>query len=102
MTRLQLLAEASQARKDAEAANRVKDVFFASITHELRSPLNACTMWLLVLALSPAHRRHVWARRAGLEPAFREVGQGHRRDQAQPQDPGAARQRPHRRRQDLL
>lgn len=53
MTRLQLLAEASQARKEAEAANRVKDVFFASITHELRSPLNACTMWLDVLALSP-------------------------------------------------
>jgi signal transduction histidine kinase len=31
----------------------VKDVFFASITHELRSPLNACTMWLDVLALGP-------------------------------------------------
>ncbi|HZF27743.1 MAG TPA: ATP-binding protein [Gammaproteobacteria bacterium] len=53
MTRLQLLAEASQARKEAETANRVKDVFFASITHELRSPLNACTMWLDVLALGP-------------------------------------------------
>ncbi len=53
MARLELLAEASQARKDAEGANRVKDVFFASITHELRSPLNACTMWLDVLALGP-------------------------------------------------
>ena len=53
MARLELLAEASQARKDAESANRVKDVFFASITHELRSPLNACTMWLDVLALGP-------------------------------------------------
>jgi PAS domain S-box-containing protein len=53
MARLQLLAEASQARKDAESANQVKDVFFASITHELRSPLNACTMWLDVLALGP-------------------------------------------------
>jgi PAS domain S-box-containing protein len=53
MARLQLLAEASQARKDAETANQVKDVFFASITHELRSPLNACTMWLDVLALGP-------------------------------------------------
>jgi PAS domain S-box-containing protein len=53
MARLELLAEASQARKDAENANRVKDVFFASITHELRSPLNACTMWLDVLALGP-------------------------------------------------
>ncbi len=53
MARLELLAEASQARKDAEAANRVKDVFFASVTHELRSPLNACLMWLDVLALGP-------------------------------------------------
>ncbi len=53
MARLQLLAEASQARQDAESANQVKDVFFASITHELRSPLNACTMWLDVLALGP-------------------------------------------------
>jgi PAS domain S-box-containing protein len=53
MARLELLAEASQARKDAESATRVKDVFFASITHELRSPLNACTMWLDVLALGP-------------------------------------------------
>jgi PAS domain S-box-containing protein len=51
--RLELLAEASQARKDAENANRVKDVFFASITHDLRSPLNACLMWLDVLALGP-------------------------------------------------
>jgi PAS domain S-box-containing protein len=53
MARLELLAEASQARKDAESANRVKDVFFASVTHELRSPLNACLMWLDVLALGP-------------------------------------------------
>jgi PAS domain S-box-containing protein len=53
MARLELLADASQARKEAETATRVKDVFFASITHELRSPLNACTMWLDVLALGP-------------------------------------------------
>ena len=51
--KLELLAEASQARKEAEEANRVKDVFFASITHELRSPLNACLMWLDVLSLGP-------------------------------------------------
>jgi signal transduction histidine kinase len=51
--RLDLLADTSQARQDAEAASRVKDVFFASVTHELRSPLNACLMWLDVLALGP-------------------------------------------------
>lgn len=53
MARLELLAEASQARKEAEAANRAKDTFFASITHDLRSPMNACLMWLDVLALGP-------------------------------------------------
>jgi signal transduction histidine kinase len=51
--RLELLAEAAQARSDAEAANRAKDTFFASLSHELRSPLNACVMWLDVLALGP-------------------------------------------------
>ena len=61
MSRLELLAEASQARKDAESANRVKDVFFASITHELRSPLNACTMWADVLALGPLSDKSVKA-----------------------------------------
>jgi PAS domain S-box-containing protein len=53
MARLELLADASQARKEAEAATQAKNLFFASITHELRSPLNACTMWLDVLALGP-------------------------------------------------
>jgi PAS domain S-box-containing protein len=51
--RLDLLADTSQARRDAETASRGKDVFFASVTHELRSPLNACLMWLDVLALGP-------------------------------------------------
>jgi PAS domain S-box-containing protein len=51
--RLELLAEAAQARSAAEAANRAKDTFFASLSHELRSPLNACVMWLDVLALGP-------------------------------------------------
>lgn len=44
--------------KDAEAASSVppqsdKQVFFSWLSHELRSPLNACVMWLDVLALSP-------------------------------------------------
>jgi len=53
MARLQTLADASQARNEAETANRAKELFFASITHELRSPLNACLMWLDVLSLGP-------------------------------------------------
>jgi signal transduction histidine kinase len=30
-----------------------KDAFLASLSHDLRSPLNACVMWLDVLALAP-------------------------------------------------
>jgi PAS domain S-box-containing protein len=51
--RLDLLAEASQARKEAEAANHARDILLASVTHDLRSPLNACQMWVDVMALSP-------------------------------------------------
>jgi signal transduction histidine kinase len=36
--------------KDAEHA---RDAFLSWLSHELRSPLNACVMWLDVLALSP-------------------------------------------------
>lgn len=52
-TRLDLLADASQARKEAEAANKAREIFLASVTHDLRSPLNACLMWLDVMALGP-------------------------------------------------
>jgi signal transduction histidine kinase len=31
-----------------------KDAFLSSLSHDLRSPLNACVMWLDVLALAPA------------------------------------------------
>jgi signal transduction histidine kinase len=36
-----------------EPVGRAKDAFLASLSHELRSPLNACVMWLDVLALAP-------------------------------------------------
>ena len=42
--------DASQASADAGHA---KDAFLSWLSHELRSPLNACGMWLDVLALSP-------------------------------------------------
>jgi len=47
--RERLLAEAVEARAEAERAGRAKDEFFALISHELRSPLGAITGWLAVL-----------------------------------------------------
>ncbi len=42
-------AALAQAREQAEAANRLKDELLASVSHELRSPLNSIMGWLHVL-----------------------------------------------------
>jgi signal transduction histidine kinase len=41
----------------ATAAGRDKDTFWSWLSHELRSPLNACVMWVDVLALSPQQEK---------------------------------------------
>ena len=38
-----------KAREDAEQANRLKDEFLATLSHELRSPLNAIVGWVHIL-----------------------------------------------------
>ncbi|MBP5972237.1 response regulator [Brasilonema sp. CT11] len=45
----QLLEREQEARSAAEAANRMKDEFLATVSHELRSPLNAMLGWIKLL-----------------------------------------------------
>lgn len=47
--RAQLLAREQEARAQAESANRMKDEFLATLSHELRSPLNAMLGWAQLL-----------------------------------------------------
>jgi PAS domain S-box-containing protein len=47
--REELLRRETEARAEAEKANRLKDEFLATVSHELRSPLNAILGWVNML-----------------------------------------------------
>jgi signal transduction histidine kinase/CheY-like chemotaxis protein len=45
----QQVRDAQEARRDSEAANRMKDEFLGTISHELRTPLNSVLGWVHLL-----------------------------------------------------
>jgi PAS domain S-box-containing protein len=57
--RLELVREQA-ARREAEESNRMKDYFLATLSHELRTPINALLGWAQVL------------QQAGLDPTLRD------------------------------
>jgi signal transduction histidine kinase/CheY-like chemotaxis protein len=64
------LAGARASRAEAERANRAKDEFLGIVSHELRGPLSAISMWTQVLLGGPADDQKT---RKGLEAISRSI-----------------------------
>ena len=62
--RTQLLASEREARSQAENANRLKDEFLATLSHELRNPLNVILGYAEVLLRSDAAKQSPFVSRA--------------------------------------
>lgn len=63
--RLQLLENERLARSEAEEANRLKDEFLATLSHELRNPLNVILGYAEVLLRSEEAKRSPFIKRTG-------------------------------------
>ena len=64
--RAEMLARAQAAQAEAEEANRLKDEFLATVSHELRAPLNAMLGWVTLAREGRLDEASVWAPSAGL------------------------------------
>jgi signal transduction histidine kinase len=53
-----LMANEQAARREAETSNRAKDLFLATLSHEMRTPLNSIVGWLSILRHQDAETRH--------------------------------------------
>jgi signal transduction histidine kinase len=56
---LELVNSERAARQEAERATRAKDDFLATLSHELRSPLNAIAGWAQILKMDPSNEQRV-------------------------------------------